>query len=158
MGDVPPYEAIRNLLGRYTELIDAGDLDGLGEMFARAVIRNEDGEELGRGPGAAAQVYAGVRLYPDGTPRTRHLTINSVIEVDEAAGTATARSAYVVFQATDALALQPIITGSYRDRFARDGDGWYFAERTFGVSLVGKLAEHLAFPATAPDTQETRGG
>ncbi|HEY8523913.1 MAG TPA: nuclear transport factor 2 family protein [Acidimicrobiales bacterium] len=152
MADVPPHEAIRNLLGRYCELIDAGDLDGLGEMFARAVIRNEGGEELGRGPAAAARVYAGVKLYPDGTPRTRHLTTNSVIEVNEAAGTATARSAYVVFQATDALALQPIIAGSYRDRFARDEDGgWYFTERTFGVSLVGKLGEHLAFPVTPAD-------
>src|ERR1700722_3446836 len=31
-------------------------------------------------------------LYADGTPRTRHLVTNTIIEVDESAGRATARS------------------------------------------------------------------
>jgi 3-phenylpropionate/cinnamic acid dioxygenase small subunit len=140
---VPPHEAIRNLLGHYTELIDAGDLDGLGELFADAVLTSESGDEMGRGREGAARVYGGVRIYPDGTPRTRHLTTNSVIDVDDEAGTATARSAYVVFQATDALPLQPIIAGSYRDRFARRDGRWHFTERAFGVSLVGDLSHHL---------------
>jgi len=49
-----------------------------------------------------------------------------------------------VLQATDALPLQPIITGRYRDRFARDDvGGWRFAERRFFVDLVGDLREHL---------------
>lgn len=150
MGDVPAHEAIRNLLGRYCELIDAGELGALADLFADAVLRNEAGDELGRGREGAAQVYAGVRIHADGTPRTRHLTTNSVIDVDEPAGTATARSAYVVFQGTDSLPLQPIITGSYRDRFARRDGEWRFTERVFGVHLVGELGEHLTYPVT-PD-------
>jgi hypothetical protein len=91
-------------------------------------------------------LYAkGTQLY-DGSPRTRHITANSVIEVDEAAGTATARSSYVVFQGTEALPLQPIITGRYRDRFVRDGGTWRFAERCFYVDQVGDLSQHLTYP------------
>ena len=145
MAGVPAHEAIRNLLGRYCELVDAGDLDGVAALFTDAVLRDEAGTEVARGHDGAARLYAGTRRHADGTPRTRHVTANPIIDVDEDAGTATARSAYVVFQATDALALQPIISGRYRDRFARvDGD-WSFRERTFTVDLVGDLSEHLTF-------------
>ncbi len=144
----PPHEAIRNLLARYCELIDAGELDALADLFADGVLRDDAGNELGRGREGAALLYAGTRIHGDGTPRTRHLTTNSIIDVDEDAGTATARSVYVVFQATDTLPLQPIIAGRYRDRFAlRDGQ-WSFAERVFAVDLVGDLSQHLAFPVT----------
>jgi 3-phenylpropionate/cinnamic acid dioxygenase small subunit len=149
MSGPPAHEAIRNLLGRYCELIDAGDLDGVAEMFTHAVLSDDAGNELGRGRPGAARLYAGTRLHGDGTPRTRHITANPIIEVDEAAGTATARSAYIVFQATDTLALQPIITGRYRDRFARHDGAWAFAERAFTVDLVGDLTEHLAHPHLA---------
>jgi hypothetical protein len=145
MSGLPASDAIRNLLGRYCELIDAGDLDGVAGLFDGAVLRDDAGHEVGRGREGAARLYAGTRLHADGTPRTRHLTANSIIEVDEDAGTATARSAYVVFQATDALALQPIVTGRYRDRFARRDGEWSFTERTFTVDLVGNVAEHLAY-------------
>ena len=144
----PAHEAIRNLLGRYCELIDAGELDALADLFAEAVLRDDAGNELGRGREGAARVYAGVRIHGDGTPRTRHLTTNSIIDVDEVAGTAAARSAYVVFQATDALPLQPIITGRYRDRFAHHDGGWVFTERAFGVDLVGDLSHHMTYPVT----------
>jgi hypothetical protein len=143
----PPHEAIRNLLGRYCELIDAGDYDGLGDLFAGAVLRDETGTETARGRDAVVALYtATTKRHADGTPRTRHLTTSSIIEVDSVAGTATARSAYVVFQATDAVPLQPIIAGRYRDRFVRGGDSeWSFAERTFTVDLVGDLSDHLTF-------------
>jgi 3-phenylpropionate/cinnamic acid dioxygenase small subunit len=144
-----PHEAIRNLLGRYCELIDAGDFDGLGELFAGAVLRDEAGRETARGRDAVVALYtSATRRHGDGTPRTRHITANPIIEVDEAAGTATARSVYLVLQATDALPLQPIVTGRYRDRFSQgtaDG-GWSFTERTITVDLLGNLTDHLTFP------------
>ena len=87
----------------------------------------------------------GTQLY-DGSPRTKHITANSVIEVDEDAGTATARSAYVVFQGTEALPLQPIITGRYRDSFVRDDSGhWRFSQRMFLVDQIGDLSHHLTY-------------
>jgi 3-phenylpropionate/cinnamic acid dioxygenase small subunit len=142
-----PYEAIRNLLGRYCELIDSGDFSGVAELLAGAVLRDESGTEIARGRDAIAALYATTtRRHADGTPRTRHITANSIIEIDEASGTATARSAYVVLQATGSVPLQPIVSGRYRDRFARTSNGWAFTERTITVDLVGELGDHLTFP------------
>src|SRR4029450_9181130 len=42
-------------------------------------------------------------ILHDGVPRTKHVITNLTIEVDEAAGTATARSYFTVLQATAGL-------------------------------------------------------
>lgn len=152
MPPVPPYEAVRNLLGRYCELIDAGDFDGLGELLAGAVLSDEAGNEIARGREGVVALYTSTtKRHADGTPRTRHLTVNSIIEVDEPAGTATARSAYLVFQATESMPLQPIISGRYHDRFALDPatGTWSFTARTITVDLIGDLSDHLTFTLQA---------
>jgi hypothetical protein len=46
-------------------------------------------------------------VYVDGTPRTKHVTTNVAIEVDEEAGTAVSRSYFTALQALPDLALQP---------------------------------------------------
>jgi hypothetical protein len=82
-------------------------------------------------------------LY-DNTPRTKHVTANPVIEVDDTAGTAGATSSYVVFQGTDDLPLQPIITGRYADTFVRSRSGtWRWTQRRYAVDHVGDLSKHL---------------
>jgi 3-phenylpropionate/cinnamic acid dioxygenase small subunit len=140
------HEAIRRLLFRYCELMDAGNFTELAALFTDAVMVDDDGNVVAEGRAGVQALYdRGTRLY-DGSPRTRHLTSNSIIDVDQEAGTASARSVYVVFQATEHLALQPIITGRYRDRFARADDGtWHFVERGFSVDLVGDLSQHLRY-------------
>ena len=66
-----------------------------------------------RGSKAVQRLYeATTRIYPEtGTPRTKHQCTNLTVDVDEAAGTATARSYYTVLQQTPSLPLQPIISG-----------------------------------------------
>jgi len=146
MATIPSYEQIRNLLGRYTECMDLGDFDGLASLFTEAVMTDFEGNEVGRGfDGIKANYVNGTQMY-DGRPGTKHVTTNVQIEVDEGAGTAWAKSAYVVFQATPKLALQPIITGRYSDEFARDADGrWYFTVRRFAVDSLGDLSQHLTY-------------
>ena len=85
------------------------------------------------------------KVHPDGTLRTRHFTTNLMVDIDEAGDTATARSAFVVLQQTPTLALQPIVTGRYRDRFERVNGSWRFAARHITVDHVGDVSEHLAF-------------
>ena len=137
-------DGIRNLLGRYCELMDAGDYDGVGELFADGALADEQGNEFARGATAVGDSYRQTNKAHGATPRTKHLVTNTVIELDGDGQGATARSSYLVLQATDALPLQPIITGRYRDRFARDEAGkWHFAERRFFVDLLGDLREHL---------------
>ena len=60
-----------------------------------------------------------IMMHGDGTPRTKHVTTNVRIELDDAAGTATARSYFTVLQAVEGHGLQTIVAGRYRDRFER---------------------------------------
>jgi hypothetical protein len=138
-------DEIRNILGTYPELMDAADWVGVGELFADAQLVTEDGTPFAVGAAAVRALYEnGTHLY-DGSPRTRHVTANSVIEVD--GDVARVRSSYVVFQDVPAagFALQPIITGRYRDEFVRVGSAWRFARRAFLVDHVGDLSHHLTY-------------
>jgi hypothetical protein len=137
---------VRNLLGRYCERLDAGDLPGVGALFAHGRLATEDGTVLATGAEEVAAFYGrGTRLH-DGSPRTKHLVIDTVLEPSADGGSIVARSSYVVLQAVEGeLALQPIIAGRYVDSFARDEDGWTWVERRFAVDLVGDLSRHLAY-------------
>lgn len=141
---------IEHLLYEYAERIDAGDFAGLGRLLAEAEV-GAIGQPGGlRGEAAVTELFTRTtRRYDDGTPRTKHVTTNVRVEADEAAGTASARSYFTVFQAVPGLALQPIVAGRYQDRFARRHGRWWFTERRFAVDLVGDVSRHLADPTAA---------
>jgi 3-phenylpropionate/cinnamic acid dioxygenase small subunit len=138
------HEAIRNLLGRYCELMDAGEFDDLAGLFADARMSDEHGTVFARGSEQIAAMWHRQTVLYDGSPRTRHITANPIIEVDDAAGNAIVRSTYVVFQGAEDLLLQPIITGRYADRFVRGDDGtWRWDERSYAIDHLGDLSHHL---------------
>ena len=138
---------IQNLVFRYAELIDLGDFDGLGHLLADAEVGAADSAGSLTGHDAVVAMFTGTtRRYPDGTPRTKHVTSNCIIEVDEAIGIGTCRSYFTVLQQVGPLPLQPIIAGRYHDRFEREDDVWRFAERRFFIDLVGDLSQHLLSP------------
>jgi 3-phenylpropionate/cinnamic acid dioxygenase small subunit len=143
-------EAIRRLLYRYAECIDAADFAGLGALFAAGAIRAAGMPEPLRGAEAVAAFYARVnRVHADGTLRTKHVVSNEIVEVEPDGAAARARSLFVVYQATERLPLQAIAAGRYHDRFERDTGGWRFADREILLDLAGDLSEHLriALPA-----------
>lgn len=136
---------IENLVYTYAERIDAGDLAGVAELFRHGRIEAAPGVMV-EGAEKVRRLYEGsTRLYDDGTPRSRHVTTNVIIEVDDDAGTATARASYVVFQQTEELPLQPVIAGRYRDTFHRVDGQWWFDTRQMFVDLTGDLSRHLLF-------------
>lgn len=135
-------QAIHNLLYRYAEAIDAGRLTDAAALFRHARIEAGGNGTLDHA-GLLALWQRILILYPCGTPRTRHLISNPIIEIDEATGTAEARSCYTVFQATEQLPLQPIASGRYLDRFARIDGEWCFTERAYRLDLVGDMSRHL---------------
>lgn len=141
-------DEVRNLLGRYCERMDAADWAGIGALFEYGALTDEHGTLLAEGAPAVAAFYeAGTRLH-DGSPRTKHLVLDTVLEDVATDGSLTARSSYVVLQALEGFALQPIITGRYLDRFWRGPSGagpWRFAERRFLVDLLGDLSHHLRY-------------
>lgn len=140
---------IENLIYAYAERLDAGDLDGVSELFAHGRIcgiENGPPETVFTGVAGVRQMYEmATRLYDDGTPKTKHNTSNVQIYVDDSAGTARSRSYYAVTQATPDLPLQVIVTGHYHDTFHRVDGAWWFDTRTMFVDQVGDMSHHLKF-------------
>jgi hypothetical protein len=134
--------AIENLIARYSFLVDDGDFAGLGELLGACAFTLGAGPAV-RGPEAIVELARGALMtYADGTPRTRHLTTNLLVEVDEAAGTARAQSYYTVLQSLPDFPLQPIATGTYHDRFERRDAGWVFTERSVQTRFAGDTSRH----------------
>ena len=145
-------EKIASLIYSYAERIDAGDLQGVAALFADATYRSQAGTEY-RGAAAVLEILGRMVILYDGSPRTKHVTTNLLIDVDEAAGVAQARSYYTVFQATEVLPMQSIIAGRYPDRFERRSVDWHFTDRLIFIDLVGDLTQHLrvGLPRTDAD-------
>jgi hypothetical protein len=135
--------AVTELLYRYAELIDAGDFDGVGQLLARATFAGTRSASTS-GAEAIAELFAmTTRRYPDhgNTPRTRHLVLNPIVDIDNR--TATARSTFCVIQNTETVRLQPIVVGRYFDSFSCDDDGWHFTARQVDVEMIGDISAHL---------------
>jgi 3-phenylpropionate/cinnamic acid dioxygenase small subunit len=133
-------DEIENLLARYCELYDDGDFEGYAALFADCRVV---------GPTAALNGAAEVKSFHernailyDGRPQTRHMTTNIEIEVDERAGTASARSYVTIFQALPDFPLQVIFVGGYQDRLKKVDGTWRFAERRAVPYLIGDLSRH----------------
>jgi len=156
--------AIENLIAEYAERIDSGDFEGVADLLADAEV-GADMEDVAPAGGRGLKITgrdkvlrlynATTRRFDDGTPKTRHVTTNLWIEVDEESGTAAARSSFAVLQAAPGLALQCILVGRYRDRFERHEGRWRFSERRFRTDLVGDLSHHLLDASALPDVQST---
>lgn len=140
---------IENLVYEYAFRLDAGDFDGVAALFVHGRVcgvENGPPETVFAGAQRVRQMYeTAVRVHEDGTPRTRHLTSNVQIRVDEDAGTARGKAYYCVTQATAELPLQVIVTGHYHDTFHRIDGAWWFDSRTMFVDQVGDTGHHLKF-------------
>lgn len=149
------YHAIQNLIFTYSQRMDRGDFDGVGQLFARAQLYLP-GDDAPAATGAeefAALWRRWNRIYPNGTPRTRHVVTNVLIE-DDGPDRARAHSYFTVIQTAPDFPMQTICGGAYRDRFARAADGsWYFSERREDVDQFGDLSHHLTQPYTEADTR-----
>lgn len=135
-------QQVLNLLYRYAECIDSGDLVGASELFRHARIKSTHGE---LGPDEVLALWREmIIIYPDGTPRTKHVITNPIVEVDEAAGTATIRSYYTVMQQAGDGPLQPVTAGRYHDRFEHVDGAWRYVWRDYSLhDMPGDLSGHL---------------
>jgi 3-phenylpropionate/cinnamic acid dioxygenase small subunit len=140
---------ITNLIYTYAERLDAGDLDAVAALFEHGRIcgvENGPPETVFEGSAGVRKLYdMATKIYDDGTPKTKHNTSNVQLYIDEAEGTAHSRSYYCVTQATPDLPLQVIVTGHYKDTFARLDGVWWFDSRIMFVDQVGDVSQHLKF-------------
>lgn len=137
--------SITNLLYRYAELMDAGDLDSAAALFAHARLKADAEGTVILDSAGILRLWRGmVKIHADGTPRTKHVVTNPILDIDEDAGTATCRSYYTVLQQTDAVALQVVAAGRYHDEFERVDGVWRFSFRDYSMlDLTGDLRDHL---------------
>ena len=145
--------AINALLMTYAEHLDAGHFADVAAMFEHATYRIEHADSghvsSYQGTERVRTFCEQTRLHADGTPRTRHVISNVMIDVDR--DRAGARSYVTVFQQTDALPLQPIASGRYIDRFERVGGTWRFADRLITGFLLGDRSQHVVWHAGTPE-------
>lgn len=139
-------EEIRALIGAYAERLDAGDLDGVAELFEHGVFRSARGGEPLVGRDAVRRQYEPVILYPDdeggSAPRTKHVLGNIVVEIGST--TATARCTFTVLQSVVSGSLQAVLAGRYEDSFEQVDGAWRFTERVVHPDLLGDLSGHMA--------------
>lgn len=137
--------AITNLLAVYAEAMDAGDFEAAAALF--------DAAELVVAPGSPTLIAdemlaiwrVNVIVYDDGTPRTRHVVTNPIVEIEDGGTVARCRSVYTVLQQVDDGPFSAIVSGRYHDEFAKDvGGNWRFTRRDYSlVDLVGDVSRHL---------------
>jgi hypothetical protein len=135
------YFAIQNLLFSYPFTLDRGDFDAVGRLFEHADVYSGGVLMASKDPAKVAASFRDWVLTYEGSPRTRHLLANVMIE-PEGEDRATVRSYVMVFQQTDALPLQPVIGGDYLDRVQKVDGRWRFVERHMGNDQVGDLSAH----------------
>ena len=141
------FLAVQNLVYRYTMHIDHGELDEMAQLFQHADVIVDAGTYSRDPAGLAAVFKEYVHFYPDGTPRTRHVTTNLIVEPD-GENRAKATSSVIVFQQTDEFPLQPVIGTRNHDRFEKVDGQWRFAERRIEMNLYGDLSAHMLLPVS----------
>ena len=137
------YQQILRLINQYCFSIDTGNLEGLARLFVKGEWGMEGQPTLKGYDPILAHLSESAIIYEDGTTRTRHLTSNIDIDIDEVSETATNQCYVTVMQQTEKLPLQPIFSGIYCDKFARDEDGWHFTKRLVKSALIGNLSHHV---------------
>jgi 3-phenylpropionate/cinnamic acid dioxygenase small subunit len=148
------HDQIRNLIHRYAEGIDTGQLEVWHDLFRHAEIcvafgDNEPtviatGEDL-------SMMIQGIIIYGDGTPRTRHVVSNIIIDVDEDAGKATARSYNTTLQQVPDRPIEIIATARYFDSFELADGAWRFSQRIIRHAsidgahrdFIGDMSRHV---------------
>lgn len=141
------YFAIQNLLHRYPLLLDRGDFDAVGELFADAVVHSGGAVMADRDARAMAETFRSWVITYDGLPRTRHMLANLIITPD-GPDRAVVTSYVMVFQQAGESPLQPVIGGDYRDTVERRDGTWRIVERRMGNDLIGDLSHHGRDTAT----------
>ena len=143
--------AVHTLLMTYAERVDSGRFAEAAAMFEHATYRVEravaGGSEFEtyQGTEQVHEYMCRTRRYDDGTPRTKHVNTNVIIELD--GDTATSRCYLTVLQQTPTLPLQPVAAGRYVDRFERVDGEWRFADRLITGFLVGDVSQHKDRPS-----------
>ncbi len=137
------FRQAENLVYRYAELIDEGDFDGLGALFARGNIHFVPGGLSLRGASEVTDFYQKTVIVDasSGTPGTTHWTSNVIVQGDDQG--LLARSRYQVTLNAGDVAPRLIATGRYFDHFSVEEGRVHFSQRRIISEYMGDTTGHL---------------
>ena len=145
--------AIEDIMLRYAEGIDIGDMELVGRVFAKGKMVMPDGSSL-VGAQRVREHFSNLIIFYDAdgnvvpylrgqcTPRTRHVTSNIIYEFNQAVNQANVRS-YVTCYQTIGIGNEIVFGGRYTDSFALDEQGWHLVSRVILGDNVGDTSHHL---------------
>lgn len=138
-------EQILHLINDYCFKIDTGDIEGFAGLFEHGEWAVEGAAPIA-GKQRHLEALSHLRIYADGTPRTRHVTSNVDLTIAEDGLSAKGQCYVTVFQRTDEFPLQVIFSGHYFDEFQCVGGAWRFRKRLIRYPLYGDMTAHLKVP------------
>jgi uncharacterized protein (TIGR02246 family) len=129
-------DAIREQMARYCHALDACRFDDVAALFAA------DGQwmtDYGSAKGRAEieALLTSTVPKPGEGPQRKHYITNILIALD--GDRATARSDYLVIRASEKGPL-PVMCGTYKDKFVKEGGVWRFAEKELVHDIAGDMA------------------
>jgi hypothetical protein len=145
--------AIEDVMLRYAEGIDVGDIETVGEVFAEGELVMPDGSSL-VGQTQVFEHFSNLIIFYDEdghmvpyrrlacTPRTRHVTSNIIYDFNEAVNHAGVRSYITCYQTVEGRN-EIIFGGRYVDVFALAQKGWHLVRREILGDNVGDTSAHL---------------
>jgi len=138
-------EAIADLISTHAERLDLGDYEALADLFSDVTVTYISPSVMSRGRAEPlARDTARTRKHADGTPRTKPVTTNLIVDVDEAAGTATAWSYFTVFQQVSGqIALQRINAAATAIAWNASGEAGGLPCDRSSSALAGDLSAHV---------------
>ena len=133
-------DAIRELMARYAQALDACRFADVAAMFAP---NGEWTTDYGTAEGREAiesLLRSNVPVKGEG-PQRKHFITNIIVTVENPApgGSASAVSDYLIIREAG-KELIPVMGGTYRDRFTHTSEGWRFARKELIHDISGDMA------------------
>lgn len=123
-------QEIREVIILYGEYLDARDYAGYASLFAREGMWS-GGFGSATGPAAIEKLLEDNMGIPEaGFINKANFHLNTTIVVDVDGDTATARSRYLFFTATEENRPHVLLAGRYVDQFVREDGAWKIYRRT----------------------------
>ena len=144
-------DEISNLIARYAELLNLGEIDELGELFRYGRISATSTDQVHEGTEAVKEMYRSSVVFPEKLPDTLLFTSNLQINVD---GDSATSKAYFLGMHQTPNGVAAVIAGRYHDEFRRIDGRWCFHHRHMLPDLAGDLSSHLQEPLDLSGSDE----
>ncbi|CUU56659.1 SnoaL-like domain-containing protein [Parafrankia irregularis] len=134
---------LSNLVARYAELLNLGQIEALGALFEHGRISSSNIADVHVGPAAVTEMYRRSVVFPEKVPDTLLFTSNLQFRIDgdEASG----KACFMAVHQAEA-GVVPVLAGRYHDEFRKIDGRWWFHHRHMLPDLVGDLSTHLHEP------------